>query len=263
MGFSVVDSASQHGTNPSTTTTGTNPSVTSARAIIPSSYAVSNLAEAIVPGNASYSGATGTNPDDFLVVQIAYSAGSGGNLPDISSVVDTQSSLYNRAASASPSAGTNFWEQARTGRASSTTNSTIRTVSPEWMGCQSPCVTSVIIVMTVGRYRGVAGVGSSNAIAPITSSMSQSVEIPTSQPDSMLVEPLSHEAYDNCGVDAPRPDTGQTSRTCFTATTERTEFFDHAVTSAQTYTESYTWAQSEVQRGIYLELKGNSVVNPV
>jgi hypothetical protein len=79
----------------------------------------------------------------------------------------------------------------------------------------------------------------------------------------MLVELLSHGAYSNCGIDAPQPDAGQTSRNCFTATTERTELFDHSISNPRTYVESYTWAQVEVQRGIYIELKGNSVSNPV
>jgi hypothetical protein len=76
----------------------------------------------------------------------------------------------------------------------------------------------------------------------------------------MLVELLSHGAYSNCGIDAPQPNAGQTSRNCFTATTERTELFDHSISNPWTYVESYTWAQVEVQRGIYLELTGSSVV---
>jgi len=224
----------------------------------PSFYAVSNIAEATVSSNASYTGAIGTNADDFIIVQIAYSQGSGGNLPDISYIRDTQSSVYLRIASAFPGAGANFWEQVWIGRASSPTISTNITASPDWSGCQAPCVTSIIITMTIGRYRGVAEVGAWSTIAPNSSSNSQSVSITATQANSTLVELLSHGAYSNCGTDAPQPIAGQTSRNCFTATTERTELFDHSISKAQTYTESYTWAQVEVQRGIYLELKGNS-----
>jgi len=256
VGFGNFDLASQHRTDPGNSGTGTKPPVGSLRATTPSFYAVSNIAEAIVSSNDSYAGVIGTRSDDFIIVQIAYSAGSGGNLPDISNVTDTQSSVYSRTASASPGVATNFWEQVWTGRVSSTTNSTTITASPDWAGCQTPCVTSIIITMTVGRYRGVFGVGSSTTTAPSTSSNSQSVDITSTQANSMLVELLSHGAYSNCGIDAPQPGAGQTSRNCFTATTERTELFDHSVTNAQTYTESYTWAQVEVQRGIYLELMG-------
>ena len=258
VGFGSVDLAPQHGTGSGNSGTGTKPSIGSVETIAPSFYAVSNIAEAIVSSNDSYPGVIGTRSDDFIIVQIAYSGGSGGNLPNISSVTDTQSSVYSSAASASPGEATNFWEQAWTGRASSTTNSTTITVSPDWPGCQTPCVTSIIITMTVSRYRGVAGVGSSTTTAPSTSSSSQSISITATQANSMLVELLSHGAYSNCGMDAPQADAGQTLRNCFTATTERTEFFDHSVTSAQAYTESYTWAQVEVQRGIYLELKGTN-----
>ncbi len=208
--------------------------------------------------NASYTGAIETNADDFIIVQIAYSQGSGGNLPDISYVRDTQSSAYTRIASAFPGAAANFWEQVWTGRASSTTNSTNITASPDWLGCQPTCVTSIIITMTIGRYRGVAGVGTWNTIAPNASSNSQSVSITATQTNSTLVELLSHGAYSNCETDAPQPAAGQTPRNCFTATTERTELFDRSISNAQTYTESYTWAQVEVQRGIYLELEGTS-----
>ena len=258
VGFGSVDLAPQHWTGPGSSGTGTKPPVGSFKKITPSFYAVSNIAEAIVSSNNTYAGVIGTRSDDFIIVQIAYSAGSGGNLPNISSVTDTQSSVYSRAASASPGATANFWEQAWTGRASSTTNSTAITAIPDWTGCQTPCVTSIIIAMTVSRYRGVAGVGSSTTTAPSTSSNSQSISITATQANSMLVELLSHGAYSNCGMDAPQADAGQTLRNCFTATTERTEFFDHSVTSAQAYTESYTWAQVEVQRGIYLELKGTN-----
>jgi len=274
VGFSAVDFGSQHhagagtggtgasgsGAGPGTSGSGTKPPVqpVSFRTIAPSFYTLSNVAEAVVSSNNSYTGVTGTNSDDFIVIQIAYSVGGGGNLPDIGNVMDAQSSVYTRAASASPGIWANFWEQAWTGRASSTTNSTTITVHPDWWACQSPCVTSIIIMMTIGRYRGVAGVGSSVAIAPNMSSSSQSVNITATQPNSMLVELLSHGAYSNCGIDAPQPATGQTSRNCFTATTERAELFDHSVRSAQIYTESFAWSQIELQRGIYLELKGNT-----
>jgi hypothetical protein len=275
VGFSAVDLASQHhagggtsgtgssnGGGPGTSGTGTKPPVGSFRTIAPSFYAVSNIAEAIVSGNNSYTGVTGTNSDDFIVIQIAYSVGGAGNLPDIAKVLDTQSSAYTQAASASPGVSWNFWEQAWTGRASSTTNATSIIVTPDWLACQRPCVTSIIIMMTIGRYRGVAGVGSSVTIAPNMSSTSQTVNITSTQSNSMLVELLSHGAYSNCGIDAPQPVTGQTSRSCFTATTERAELFDHTVANAQPYTELFSWSQVELQRGIYLELKGNSIPIP-
>ena len=267
VGFTAVNLGSQHHTNPGSAGTGgtsgagRSPPVKtpSSRTMGPSFYAVSNVAEATVSSNASYTGAIETNADDFIIVQIAYSQGSGGNLPDISYVRDTQSSVYTRIASAFPGAGANFWEQAWTGRASSTTNSTNITATPDWLNCPPPCVTSIIVTMTIGRYRGVAGVGAWNAIAPNASSNSQSVSVTATQPNSTLVELLSHGAYSNCETDAPQPAAGQTPRNCFTATTERTELFDHPISNAETYTESYIWAQVEVQRGIYLELKGISI----
>ena len=267
VGFTAVNLGSQHHTNPGSAGTGgtsgagTSPSVKtpSSRTMAPTFYAVSNVAEATVSRNASYTGAIETNADDFIIVQIAYSQGSGGNLPDISYVRDTQSSVYIRIASAFPGAGENFWEQAWTGRASSTTNSTNITATPDWLNCPPPCVTSIIVTMTIGRYRGVAGVGAWNAIAPNASSNSQSVSVTATQSNSTLVELLSHGAYSNCETDAPQPIAGQTPRNCFTGTTERTELFDHSIPNAQTYIESYIWAQVEVQRGIYLELKGISI----
>jgi hypothetical protein len=278
VGFSAVDLGSQHHQGTGTSGTGasgsgagtgnsgadTKPPVgpggpVSFRTIAPSFYTLSNIAEAVVSSNNSYTGMTGTNPDDFIVIQIAYSVGGAGNLPDIAKVTDTQSSDYTRAASASPGVSWNFWEQAWTGRVSGTTNSTLITVRPDWLACQRPCVTSIIIMMTISRYRGVAGVGSSVTLAPNMSTSSQSVNITVTQVNSMLVELVSHGAYSNCGIDSPQPGTGQTSRNCFTATTERAELLDHMVTSAQMYTESITWAQIELQRGIYLELKGNSI----
>jgi hypothetical protein len=260
VGFSEINSILQHHTDNGSSGTGTSPPVktSSARIVAPSFYAVSDIAEAILPVNQSYSGTIGTGADDFIIVQIAYSEGNPGNLPDIKQVKDTQSSSYARAASASPGAASNFWEQVWTGRSALATNSTSVTVSPDWSGCQLPCVTSIIITMTIGRYRGVAGVGASTAIAPSISSSSQSVNISATQANSMLVELLSHGAYSSCEIDAPQPGAGQTSRNCFTATTERTELFDHEVSKAQTYTDSYSWGQVEVQRGIYLELKGNT-----
>jgi len=258
VGFSEINPNVQHHTDKSSNGTGTSPPVRTLRTLAPSFYTVSNVPEAMVSSNESYTGMIATNSNDFIIVQIAYSQGTGGNLPDIAKVTDTQSSNYTRTASASPGVAENFWEQVWTGRASLTSSTNI-TASPDWFTCQKPCVASIIITMTIGRYRGVAGVGSSTSIAPSTSSTSQSVNVTPTQADSMLVELLSHGAYSGCGIDAPQPDAGQTSRNCFTATTERTELFDHSVSAAQTYTESYSWAKVEVQRGIYLELKGNIV----
>jgi hypothetical protein len=262
VGFSGVNSGSQHHTDPGASGSGTTPPVKTppVRTMAPTFYAVANLAEALIPSNGTYTGTVGTSSDDFIIVQIAYSQGTGGNLPDIATVTDTQSSTFTRIAGASPGVAENFWEQVWTGRASSTTTSTNITASPDWLGCQALCVASVIMSMTISRYRGVAGVGAWTSIAPSSSSNSQSVNITATQANSMLVELLSHGAYSNCGIDAPQPDAGQTSRNCFTATTERTELFDHSISIPRTYVESYTWAQVEVQRGIYLELMGSSVV---
>ena len=262
VGFSEINPVLQHHADKGTSGTGTSPPVRTLRTIAPSFYAISNIPEAMISGNGSYTGLIATNLDDFIIVQIAYSEGTGGNLPDISNVRDTQSSSYSRIASASPGVAENFWEQVWTSRASSTTTSMNITVSPDWSACQKPCVTSIIISMTLSRYRDVAGVGSLAAVAPSNSSTSQSAKITPTQANSMLVELLSHGAYSNCGIDAPQPGAGQTSRNCFTATTERTELFDHTVSNAQTYTDSYSWALVEVQRGIYIELKGNSIPSP-
>jgi len=259
VGFSEINPVLQHHADKGTSGTGTSPPVRTLRTIAPSFYAISNIPEAMISGNGSYTGLIATNLDDFIIVQIAYSEGTGGNLPDISNVRDTQSSSYSRIASASPGVASNFWEQVWTGRSSRTTSSTMITVSPDWSGCQMPCVTSIIITMTIGRYLGVAGIGASTAIAPSTPSSSQSANISATQANSMLVELLSHGAYSNCGIDAPQPGAGQMSRNCFTATTERTELFDHTVSNVQTYTDSFSWALVEVQRGIYIELKGNSI----
>ena len=117
VGFTALNLGSQHHTNPSSTGTGatsgagTSPSVKtpSTRTMAPSFYAVSDVEEATVSSNASYMGAIETNAEDFIIVQIAYSQGSGGNLPDISYVRDTQSSVYTRIGSAFPGAGANFW----------------------------------------------------------------------------------------------------------------------------------------------------------
>jgi hypothetical protein len=265
VGFSEINRGLQHHTDLGTNGSGTGPTVRtpSFRTITPNFYAVSNLAESIISSNESYAGMIATSSDDFIVAQIAYSQGTGGNLPDIAKVTDTQSSIFTRIASASPGVAENFWEQVWTGRASSTTTSTNITASPDWLACQKPCAGSIIVAMTIGLYRGVAGVGSSTSIAPPTSSTYQSVNVTPTQANSTFVELLSHGAHGSCGIDAPQPGTGQTSRNCFTATTERTELFDHPISTAQTYTESYTWSQVEVQRGIYLELKGSIVPNPV
>ncbi len=259
VSFSEINPGLRH-TDKGTSGTGTSPPVRTLRTVAPSFYAVSNVPEAMISSNGSYTGMITTNSDDFIIVQIAYSQGTGGNLPDVARVTDTQSGNYTRIASASPGVAENFWEQVWTGRASATGSTNI-TAGLNWFACQTPCVTSIIITMTIGRYRGVAGVGSSTSIAPTTSSTYQSVNVTATQADSMLVELLSHGAYSGCGIDAPQPDAGQTSRNCFTASTERTELFDHSVSATQTYTESYTWSQVEVQRGIYLELKGTSIPN--
>jgi hypothetical protein len=276
VGFSVVNDGSQRhadlgtsragpGTNGTRGTSGSSGTGASppARIISPMFFAVSTIAEAIVSSNQSFSGTIATNSSDFVIVQIAYSGGSGGNLPDISSVKDSQLSSYTRVAGASPGVSTNFWEQVWTTRASSTTLATDIIATPAWSSCRNPCASSIIITMTIGRYGGVAGIGASTIIAPSASSTSQMVNITASQDGSILVELLSHGASNNCGIDAPQPVTGQVSRNCFTATTERTEFFDHYISVAQTYTESFTWAQLEIQRGIYLELKGYALPNPV
>ena len=262
VGFSDNSLSLQHRTDNGTSGTGTSPPVRTFRTVAPSFYAVSNVPEAMVSSNESYTGLIATTSDDFIIVQIAYSQGTGGNLPDIARVTDTQSSSYARVASASPGVGQNFWEQVWAGRAS-VTSSTKIIASPDWLACQNPCVGSIIVAMTIGRYRGVSGVGSSTSIAPSTSSTSQSVNVTSTQVNSILVELLSHGAYSGCNIDAPQPDTGQTSRNCFTATTERTELFDHSVSATQTYIESYSWSQVEVQRGIYLELKGSIIPNLV
>src|SRR5260370_30146182 len=220
VGLSSINSGLKHRTDGSTSGTGTSPPVKTAgvRITAPSFYAVSDIAEAIVPVNQSYTGTIGTGADDFIVVQIAYSEGSPGNLPDIYQVRDTQSNSYARVADASPGMASNFWEQVWTGKSSTTTNSISITVNPNWSGCQMPCVNSIIITMTIGRYLGVAGVGASTAIAPSTSSSFQSVNISATQANSLFVELLSHGAYSNCGTDPPQPGAGQTSRNCFTAT---------------------------------------------
>lgn len=246
-----------------TSGSGTSPSVKtlSFRTVTPSFSAVFNLPEITVSTNGSYTGMIATTTNDFIIVQIAYSQGAGGNLPDIGNVTGSRSSVFTRVGSASAGAGENFWEQVWTGRASAAGSMNI-TASPDWLACQKPCVSSVIIALTIGLYRGVAGVGYSTSTAPNTSSTSQSVSVTPMQHNSTLVELLSHGAYSSCGIDAPQPDAGQTSRNCFTATTERTEFFDHSVSTIQPHVESFTWSQLEVQRGIYLELKGNSTPNP-
>jgi hypothetical protein len=256
-GAFFADSRSFQISGPSPAGPGPSPTVRTVPRVAPSFYAASSIPETVVPSGGSYTGASGTSAGDFLVVQIAYSEGSPGNLPDIYGVGDDLSSTYTRAASASPGVGANFWEQVWTGRASSTTASTNVTVKIDWASCLAPCVNSIILSMTVARYRNVAGVGSTIGIAPNASSTSQLATITVAQPGAMLVELLSHGAYNNCQIDAAQPDSGQTSRSCFTGTTERTELFDHSISNAQTYNESYAWSQLEVQRGIYLELDGS------
>ena len=256
-GVFFADSGSMYGSSPSPAGPGPTPTVKYVTSIVPSFYAVSNTPETVVLNGGSYAGATEVNTGDFLIVQIAYSEGSSGNLPDVTSVRDTLSSGYSREASASPGVGYNFWEQVWAGRSSSTSSSTNVTVTPGWSSCPAPCVSSIIITMNIARYRNVAMVGSSIIIAPAVSSTSQIARIIVNQPGSILVELLSHGAYNDCQMDAARPSSGQTLMSCFTGTTERTELFDHSVSSAQTCNESYVWSQVEVQRGIYLELQGN------
>jgi hypothetical protein len=265
LGLSLIGSGffadfqSLHISSPSPAGPGPGPTVRAVPRMVPSFYAVSSIPETVVSKGSSYTGASGTSAGDFLVVQIAYSEGSPGNLPDINRVDDTLSSAYARAASASPGVGANFWEQVWTGRASSTTTSTNVTVTIDWANCLGQCVSSVIISMTIARYRNVSGVGSMTGIAPNASSTSQSAIVSVAQAGSIIVEFLSHGAYDNCQLDAAQPGSGQTSRSCFTGTTERTELFDHLVSNARVYNESYAWSQMEVQRGIYLELDGGLV----
>ena len=223
---------------------------------VPSFYSLSNVAETVVQTSGSYAGTTSVAAGDFLVVQIAYSEGSPGNLPDISNVSDSVSSVYSRVASASPGVGSNFWEQVWTRTASSSSASTNITITLDWADCLAPCVGSIIIAMTIARYRGVSGVGASTVIAQNASSTSQRAIVAVAESGPVLVELLSHGAHNNCGTDAAQPGSGQTSRNCFTGTTERTEFFDRSVLSMQVYMESYSWSQIEVQRGIYLELDG-------
>ena len=226
--------------------------------IAPGFRALTNAAETVVENGGTYGGTIATDSGDFLVVQIAYSEGSSGNLPDLSHVSDTLPNVYSRAGSASPGVGANFWEQVWTGRvlASSSTNIT---VTPDWTGCMAPCVGSIIISMSVARYSDVGGVGASIVVAPNASSTSQIAGVAVDRSGSVLVELLSHGAYNNCESDTATPQTGQTLRNCYTGTTERSELFDHTVTRAQSYSESYGWSQLEVQRGIYLELYGRSV----
>ena len=251
-----VGSGSQHVLGSSSGGPGPSPPVRVAHKIAPSFYAIANVAEMIVQSGGSYTGASGIVTGDFLVVQIAYSEGSPGNLPDIYSVGDSFSNSYNRAASATPGVETNFWEQVWTGKSVSSSASTRVTVTPDWAGCLAPCVSSIIITMTIALYRDVAGIGVSTIIAPNASSTSQAATISPTQSGSVLVELLSHGAYNNCGTDQALPGNGQASRNCFTGTTERTEFFDHLISNTRMYSESFSWSQVEVQRGIYLELVG-------
>ena len=222
----------------------------------PSFYSVSNIPEMVIRSSRVFNGTIPTIAGDFLVVQIAYSEGGSGNLPDLSNVKDTESNTYTRVAGASPGVGENFWEQVWTGRAVSSSASTNVSAVPDWASCLAPCVSSIIITMTIARYRDVGGVGASTAIAPSASSTSQVASIGVQESGSVLVELLSHGASNNCETDAPQPGSGQELRYCFTGSTERTELFDHASLSAQTYAESYYWTRVEIQRGIYLELDG-------
>lgn len=227
--------------------------------IAPGFRALTNIGEMIVENGGSYGGTIGTDSGDLLVVQIAYSEGGSGNLPDLSRVSDTLSSVYNRVGNASPGVEANFWEQVWTARSLASSSATNVTVNPDWTGCMLPCVRSIIISMSVARYRDVGDVGTSIDIAPNVSSAFQTAGITVDRSESVLVELLSHGAYNDCGRDAATPQSGQTFRNCYTGTTERTELFDHAVTRAQSYSESYVWSQLEVQRGIYLELYGRVV----
>lgn len=261
VGFSDLSLSPRQGHSDSGVSgSGPHPAVKTARTMSPSFSTVTNIAEAIVPFNQSYGGTVGVSAGDFVVVQIAYSEGTAGNLPDLYNVIGSGLVPFVRVAGASPGVEANFWEQAWTARASTTLNSAAITVSPDWLTCPSPCVSSIIITMTIGLYHGVAGVGSSITVEPSQSSAIQSAKITVTQPDSMLVELLSHGAYSNCGIDAALPGAGQTSRNCFTASTERTEFFDHTIGGIQSYAESFSWSQVEIQRGIYLELEGVSTI---
>ena len=99
VSFSTDNVGSQH-KDSGTSGTITTPTV---RIITPSFNSFSNIPEGIVSTDQAYTGTTGTNSDDFIIIEIAYSAGSGGNLPDISRVTDIQWNIYTRLASASPS----------------------------------------------------------------------------------------------------------------------------------------------------------------
>ena len=261
LGFSLItgaffiDSSSIHAASPGPAGPGPG-SIVSFPRIAPSFYAISNTPEKFVLSGGSYLGSSATTAGDFLVVQVAYSEGSPGNLPDLATVQDTLSTVYTREGSASPGVGANFWEQMWIARVSASISSANITVTPDWKNCPAPCVSSIIITMSIARYRNVASVGSMIAIAPNASSTSQAANIPIAGPGSILVELLSHGAYNNCQGDAAQPISGQTSRNCYTGTTERVELFDHLVPSSQAYNESYLWSQLEVQRGIYLVLNG-------
>lgn len=259
LGFSLITgsffigSSSQHVASPRPAGPGP---VRSIPRIAPSFYAISNIPETIVPSGGSFTGAIAASAGDFFVVQVAYSEGGPGNLPDVAAVQDTVSSIYNREGSASPGVEANFWEQMWVGRAPSSVSSANIIVTPDWKNCLSPCVSSIIITMNIARYRNVASIGSMITIAQNSSSTSQAANIPVAGPGSIVVELLSHGAYNNCQGDAAQPGSGQTSRGCYTGTTERTELFDHLVPGERAYNESYVWSQPEIQRGIYLVLDG-------
>ena len=224
--------------------------------IAPSFYSSSNVPETFVASGGSFTGASAASVGDFFVVQVAYSEGSPGNLPDVAAVHDTLSSFYVREGSASPGVEANFWEQMWVAKASVSVSSANITVSPDWKDCMAPCVGSIIITMNIARYRNVSSIGSMMTIAPNASSTSQAANIQVGGPGSLVIELLSHGAYNNCLVDAAQPGSGQTSRACYTGTTERTELFDHLLPGARAYNESFAWSQLEVQRGIYLVLDG-------
>ncbi len=232
------------------------PPVRVPQATAPRFEGLSNVPEIILPYGENYSGTVGVSAGDLLIVQVAYSEGSSGNLPDITRVSDSLSTTYSRVGDASPGVAVNFWEQVWTGRANASSSLVTATVRPDWAGCVAPCVSSIIIAMTFGLYHNAAEVGGLANFSSVGSSSSQAVNVTVSGQGSVIVELLSHGASNNCALDPAIAVAGQTSRNCFMGTTERTEFFDRDVSGPGTYMESYTWGSSEVQRGIYLELAG-------
>ncbi len=231
------------------------PPVRVAQATAPRFEGLSNVPEIILPYGENYSGTVGVSAGDLLIVQVAYSEGSSGNLPDIMGVSDSLSTTYSRVGDASPGAAVNFWEQVWTGRANASSSLLTATVRPDWAGCVG-CVSSIIIVMTLGLYHNVAEVGGLANFSSVGSSSSQAVNVTVSGQGSVIVELLSHGASNNCVLDPAVAVSGQLARNCFTGTTERTEFFDNPGAGPGTSLESFSWSASEVQRGIYLELTG-------